>query len=373
MAVPVSRKIRLVCVSDTHNASPLTGAFKLPKGDVLIHAGDLSNQGSLSELRKTVDWIENADFKAKIVIAGNHDITLDEAFYAEHGSSFHKQHPQDPAECLSLFKDASTITYLNHEAATIHLPAPAGYQCTFKVFASPYSPAKGLWAFSYQSDRPSGLWDQIPLDTDILITHTPPQFHCDSARGKDPAGCESLRQALWRVRPRLAICGHIHEGRGAEIVKWDLEIEDGVYKEEKVVSWEDPGKETKKQSLLDLTTRSGMALHNDGSTGEVEWPMNNGAVQIPSIATNGEHPAPSLPSSSLETPDTCVRDHQPPSNPRNTETLLGPVGRRETCIINAAIMASSWPHKGSGGKKYNKPIVVDIDLPCLPCLPLRAE
>ena len=65
------RKTRFVCLSDTHNASPLNGAFKLPKGDVLVHAGDLTNQGSLSELRKTLDWIENADFEVKIVIAGS--------------------------------------------------------------------------------------------------------------------------------------------------------------------------------------------------------------------------------------------------------------------------------------------------------------
>lgn len=63
------RKTRFVCVSDTHNASPY-GAFKLPKGDVLIHAGDMTNQGSISELRKTVKWLEEADFEAKIVIAG---------------------------------------------------------------------------------------------------------------------------------------------------------------------------------------------------------------------------------------------------------------------------------------------------------------
>ena len=64
------RKTRIVCISDTHNASPQSGAFKLPKGDVLIHAGDMTNQGSLSELKKTVEWIEKADFEAKIVIAG---------------------------------------------------------------------------------------------------------------------------------------------------------------------------------------------------------------------------------------------------------------------------------------------------------------
>jgi len=30
----------------------------------------VTNQGSLSELRKTIDWIEEADFEIKIVIAG---------------------------------------------------------------------------------------------------------------------------------------------------------------------------------------------------------------------------------------------------------------------------------------------------------------
>ena len=64
------RKTRFVCVSDTHNASPADGAFKLPKGDVLIHAGDLTKQGTYAELQKTLDWIEQADFEVKIVVAG---------------------------------------------------------------------------------------------------------------------------------------------------------------------------------------------------------------------------------------------------------------------------------------------------------------
>ena len=64
------RRTRIVCISDTHNGSPNDGQFKLPKGDVLIHAGDLTNQGTFAELQKTVDWIEKADFDVKIVIAG---------------------------------------------------------------------------------------------------------------------------------------------------------------------------------------------------------------------------------------------------------------------------------------------------------------
>ena len=70
MTLPL-RKTRFVCLSDTHNARPADGAFKLPKGDVLVHAGDLTKQGTLAELRKTLDWIEEADFEVKIVIAGD--------------------------------------------------------------------------------------------------------------------------------------------------------------------------------------------------------------------------------------------------------------------------------------------------------------
>lgn len=67
---PLTRKTRFVCISDTHNAFP-GGAFKLPEGDVLIHAGDMTNQGTFSELQKTLKWIEEADFEVKIIVAGN--------------------------------------------------------------------------------------------------------------------------------------------------------------------------------------------------------------------------------------------------------------------------------------------------------------
>ena len=67
---PQIRKIRFVCVSDTHNASPTDGVFKLPTGDVLIHAGDLTKQGTYDELKKTLEWIDAAEFKVKIIVAG---------------------------------------------------------------------------------------------------------------------------------------------------------------------------------------------------------------------------------------------------------------------------------------------------------------
>ncbi|KAF1981521.1 hypothetical protein K402DRAFT_295003, partial [Aulographum hederae CBS 113979] len=58
---PGHRRTRFVCISDTHNQQ-----VALPKGDVLIHAGDLTNQGSYSELQKAVSWLQKQEFEVKI-------------------------------------------------------------------------------------------------------------------------------------------------------------------------------------------------------------------------------------------------------------------------------------------------------------------
>lgn len=63
--MPPTRKTRIVLISDTHNQTP-----KLPPGDILIHAGDLTNQGSYDELQRTVEWLERSEFEAKVIIAG---------------------------------------------------------------------------------------------------------------------------------------------------------------------------------------------------------------------------------------------------------------------------------------------------------------
>ncbi|EER45033.1 serine/threonine protein phosphatase [Histoplasma capsulatum var. duboisii H88] len=325
-------RTRIVCISDTHGYGPPDGAFKLPKGDVLVHAGDLSNQGTLSELRKTAEWIERADFEVKIGHAnmisnmseGNHDITLDGNFYKRHWQSFHNQRRESADDCQALFTKSS-IVYLNHESAVIRLSNPGGPQSIFKIFGSPYTPYCGKWAFSYTSEEACGIWDKIPLDTDIVLTHTPPRSHCDENR-HDSLGCEHLRQALWRVRPRLAICGHVHEGRGYDRVLWDIALQSGErFKELSSVRGELPPLNSKKQCLIDLTGKTQPRLRNDAPLGS----------SSPTLRANDESQVA-----------------------KGARTIPG---RNETCIVNAAIMATSWPHRD--GKKFNSPLVVDLDLP----------
>ena len=79
-----TRRTRVVCIADTHRCTP-----PVPAGDVLIHAGDLTNEGTLPELRRQVDWLRRLPHEVKIVVAGNHDLALDAAFYREYGPGFH--------------------------------------------------------------------------------------------------------------------------------------------------------------------------------------------------------------------------------------------------------------------------------------------
>ncbi|EPE32787.1 Metallo-dependent phosphatase [Glarea lozoyensis ATCC 20868] len=395
MAAPTTRRTRFVCISDTHNAAP-GGPFKLPKGDVLIHAGDMTNQGSFKELQRAVNWIEEADFECKLIIAGNHDITLDSDFYSQYGQYFHNQDLQDPEKCQELFTNSSSITWLRHEAAVVRLTSPDGPRTTFRIFGSPLSPTNGMWAFGYGLEEAHNIWDRIPLDSDIVLTHTPAKYHRDETSTRRAAGCEALRTALWRIRPRLAICGHVHEGRGVERVLWDLDNPNIKFKEASAEPWVDPGLGNKKMSLVDLSVRGGSPLKNDGSIGTWRLERDEDGSQRPSFVPYH----PTMPMADASTPKSrkrtasrsphrqnvveralsCVatgllavppealplatlgQGGLPPSKRCDLEALSGRIGRRETCIINAAIMASSYPH-GVGGKKYNKPIVVDIDLP----------
>ncbi|KAB8236396.1 Metallo-dependent phosphatase-like protein [Aspergillus alliaceus] len=343
------RKTRFVCVSDTHGYTPAEAGFKLPAGDVLIHAGDLTNQGRIDELRKTVDWIAAADFEVKIVICGNHDITLDPNFYTEHGSKFHGNRLEDHQKCIEVVTAAvasSSIVFLRHESALVRLTRPNGPNTIFKVFGSPYSQSPGSWAYGYESTDAAALWSRIPLDADIVVTHTPPHSHCDSRATGGSVGCKALRQVLSRVRPSLAICGHVHESRGYERVRWSF---GGLSEQHQVIRGALPPPGSKKQSLIDLTGKKAQQrrLGND------DFFFDGDAVVLPPEGGDVESREPRTTSFSTRSrpkPDECPND-SPDSRSH----------RWETCIVNAAILATSWPHRG--GKRFNTPIVVDLELP----------
>lgn len=343
------RRVRIVCVSDTHNQTP-----KLPPGDILIHAGDFSNQGTFSELQKTIKWLQQTQFRVKILVCGNHDVTCDVPFYQQYGGNFHNKRIEDPQRCIDLFRSDPSFVYLNHEAKVVRVDFQDDTHTLLKVFGSPYSPAKGFWAFGYGQERASELWSQIPLDSDLVIAHTPAKSHRDRCSARGTAGCETLREALSRVRPRIFVCGHIHEGHGVEIVTWGASATDGGRRENSVRQCEDQAPDSKKLFTVDLSSRSREgALQNDGSIDRFNVHAND-LHDLTSITTEGTN-AGNLITSGATTSELVFNS--------DSETKSGQRGRVQTCIVNAAYMAKNWPHKD--GKAFHKPIVIDIDVPIL--------
>ncbi|KAF2845038.1 ser/Thr protein phosphatase [Plenodomus tracheiphilus IPT5] len=258
-----TRRVRIVCISDTHNQTP-----KLPAGDILVHAGDLTNQGSYAELKKMVEWLEKSEFETKIVVAGNHDTTLDSPFFHSNQNKWKWPSHQDPSECRNLLMNAPSITYLEHSSTMISIISPTGQETRLKVFGSPYSPGRRGWAFQYSDDADAeNLWGAIEDDVDIVVTHTPARGHCDTTVNSEMAGCEVLKRRLEVMRPMLHVCGHIHDGRGVERVRWGECLDEPERSSlEHIEYWKDPGRGNKKISLVDLTAKGTMKLDKGNET-----------------------------------------------------------------------------------------------------------
>lgn len=68
---------RILIISDTHEHE-LKGQI-MPEVDILLHAGDLTECGELSALKKSIAMMGTIKAELKLVIAGNHDLFLDKS------------------------------------------------------------------------------------------------------------------------------------------------------------------------------------------------------------------------------------------------------------------------------------------------------
>lgn len=142
-------KTRFLVISDTHSSDPATNnlpnaAYRspLPKADVLLHCGDLTMIGHLDEYEKTMSVLENIDSELKLVIAGNHDISLDESYYKRIGRKMHgrKWDEDMPRKARDMWTGERArkagVTYL--EEGTYSFTLKNGG--LLRVYASPYQP-----------------------------------------------------------------------------------------------------------------------------------------------------------------------------------------------------------------------------------------
>ena len=192
---PGSSSVTIICISDTHMAQP-----DVPDGDVLLHAGDLTNCGTFEELQAHLDWLSSLPHRYKVIIAGNHGKLLD----ADYVKRFPDRICEEPGKCAADLNFHDLI-YLDRTSVTLRL----GTKRTLKIFGSPMTPECGVFGFQYPPIR--DVWKGIiPEGTDILLTHGPPKGYLD-LMGK---GCQHLTRAVGKARPSLVVFGHTHAGRG---------------------------------------------------------------------------------------------------------------------------------------------------------------
>jgi predicted phosphodiesterase len=213
--------IRVVCISDTHTNIP----EDVPAGDILIHAGDMTNAGSVPEIQAQVDWLASLPHKEIVVISGNHDTFLDP-----------RTRPSLSEEESRGSIDWKRIHYLQHRRLSLTIEtesrdnsdaqtpllAEGQAQRRIRIYGAPQIPACGpMSVYAFQYPRGQDAWSEtVPGDTDILVTHTPPKYHLDLPLPQG-LGCEHLLAEVRRVKPTLHVFGHVHWGAGQTVVSWE--------------------------------------------------------------------------------------------------------------------------------------------------------
>jgi Icc-related predicted phosphoesterase len=221
--------IRFLVISDTHSIWPYTLGCPAPPCDVLIHCGDLTQVGGLSAYKKAMRDIQTVDAELKLIIAGNHNLDLDDQWVRKNAEDGEEEgDAEDSRRCVEFMMSLEKEGVYYPEEGRHDFKLKDGRQ--FNVWASPYTPEFNGYAFAYGKD--DDRFRNIPEDTAILITHGPPSlpdvvdYGLDaSARGEN-CGCKMLGDAVKRVKPRLHCFGHMHEGRGVVDILWS-DPEDG--------------------------------------------------------------------------------------------------------------------------------------------------
>lgn len=183
--------MRIIALSDTHT---LHEQVAVPDGDVLIYAGDFMGSGYRGvELESFANWFNALPHKKKILVAGNHDRLLEKL-----------------PHMIDRFKGVDYLwnTGLTYEGVTF--------------WGSPCTPEFNNWAFNVpRGEEIRRIWDGIPEDTEVLITHGPPHGILDGpypviGTGRyEYLGCEELRKVVNIIKPAIHIFGHLHAHYGS--------------------------------------------------------------------------------------------------------------------------------------------------------------
>lgn len=197
--------LKIWFLSDTHC---LHKNLRVPDCDLVIHCGDEAHQPNptvnLLESLQFFEWFSKLPMP-KIFVPGNHSTAI-----------YHK---------LLLPEQFPEVQFLIHREVEHE---------GLRIFGSPWTPTFGAnhWAYIRDRGKLEKVWNTIPEDTDILVTHGPPKGVMDLAYNVErwvdeigqqkwkftdeivQTGCKALWNRVSRIKPRIHAFGHIHRNSG---------------------------------------------------------------------------------------------------------------------------------------------------------------
>ena len=205
------RSISIAAMSDLHGHLP-----PIPPCDLLILAGDICpDQGRAWNARhhpadqaawfntRVRQWLDRSPAKAVVLTWGNHD--------------WCGQYPCRPLSMGKVFITIDDLVTVNG----------------LTIWCSPWSNQFFNWAFMRDPEELAQTYADIPVGTDIIVSHQPPYGYGDpGSLGK--VGSRELLATLDRVRPQAVVCGHLHSGYGqyhhGPTTIWNVAVVDEAYK-----------------------------------------------------------------------------------------------------------------------------------------------
>ena len=121
--------IRVVTISDTHEKEIALKPEDVPEGDVLVHSGDVTLKGKPNAFAQFREWMGQLPHKHKLVIAGNHDLRLDDTYRKN------KKKPKEVEQAKKEIIDVPEFKYLQEDTIEVE-----GY----KFYGSPMQPCISL-------------------------------------------------------------------------------------------------------------------------------------------------------------------------------------------------------------------------------------
>ena len=209
--------LRICAISDCHSHLPP----HLPKGDVLVMAGDMEPEGCPESQANWMHytfrkWLNRVagHFSYKLFIGGNHTWWTDEWLRERFSGT--------KGPYTELIRSLG-ITVLFNEGITIdnHL-----------FFGSFYCNKVGRWNYGWSEEEWAINLQRWPKP-DVLITHGPPNrvldnmlrtiINEDGSRSTQVEYTGSIELYKWieKNKPKLHIFGHIHPHQGSKKINWN--------------------------------------------------------------------------------------------------------------------------------------------------------